>query len=123
MFLVLFDQKPSFCGVTLPGDLPKFICVTTINTVEYDWDPAKCARSIAERGIDFALVRDFNWDTAVVIADTRRDYGEPRLRALGSIGNRLHVLVYTPRGELVWVISLRKANARERKAYAESQKN
>jgi uncharacterized protein len=47
------------------------------------------------------------------VADTRPDYGEPRFIALGLIGNRPHVMVFTPRGDMVRIISLRKANARE----------
>jgi len=42
----------------------------------------------------------------------RKDYGERRFIALGKIGDAFNVLVFTPRGEKVWLISLRKANAR-----------
>lgn len=45
--------------------------------------------------------------------DTRKDYQETRYRALGPIENRLYLLVYTMRGGIVRVISLRKANKRE----------
>jgi uncharacterized protein len=38
------------------------------------FDPAKDARNIAERGLSFARVADLDWETAVVIADVRRDY-------------------------------------------------
>jgi uncharacterized DUF497 family protein len=42
-----------------------------------------------------------------------------RWTALGFIGNRLHVLTYTVRGENIRLISLRKANKREREYYEE----
>ena len=44
-------------------------------------------------------------------------YGERRYLALGMIGDRLHAAMFTPRAGKVHVISLRKANQREVKAY------
>jgi uncharacterized DUF497 family protein len=52
--------------------------------------------------------------------DTRRQYAEQRLEAMGYIGNRLHVMIYCRRSDAVRVISLRKANKREEKRYAET---
>ena len=40
-----------------------------------------------------------------------------RFQALGRIGARLHVLVFTPRAGKAHVVSLRKANRREVKRY------
>ena len=82
------------------------------------FDPAKSERNEAERGLPFGLALDFEWDSALVAEDTRRDYGERRFQAIGFIGGRLHVLVFTPRGEAVHVISLRRANGRERNRHA-----
>ncbi|WP_231982658.1 BrnT family toxin [Pseudomonas mucidolens] len=63
------------------------------------------------------MVRDFEWSTALILEDDRFDYGECRYRAMGYIGDRLHVVVFTPRGNAVHVISFRKANKREVKNY------
>jgi len=30
-------------------------------------------------------VADLDWDTAVIMVDTRRDYGEPRLRVMAPL--------------------------------------
>ena len=57
-------------------------------------------------------------ETAVIIEDARTDYGERRLRFVGSIDRRLHVAVITYRGETVRVISLRRAHRREERKYA-----
>ncbi len=81
------------------------------------FDPAKNARNIAERGLSFERVADFDWETAVVIEDTRRDYGEPRLRVMARLDGRLHAAVVTPRGEDLRVISFRRANRREVRRY------
>ena len=85
-------------------------------------DPQKNERNIALRGIPFEIVEDFEWDSALVVEDLRKDYGERRFQALGLIAGRLHALVFTPRAGLVHVISLRKANRREIKLY-EAQTN
>jgi uncharacterized DUF497 family protein len=63
---------------------------------------------------------NFEWETAVVREDTRKQYAEQRLDAIGLIGDRLHVMVYCLRGDAVRVISLRKANLREVKRYVEN---
>ena len=71
------------------------------------------------RGISFERAAAFEWDTALIVEDTRRDYGERRFQAVGVIDGRLHVLVFTPRSGKTHVISLRKANQREVKRYEE----
>lgn len=77
----------------------------------------KSERNVATRGLSFELASEFVWDGALIVEDTRKDYGEPRFQALGLIETRLHVLVFTARGGQVHVISLRKANKREVKRY------
>ena len=81
------------------------------------FDPAKNERNIAKRGISFEVAAEFEWDTALIVEDLRRDYGERRYQALGLIAGRLHALVFTPRASKVHVISLRKANQRETSRY------
>lgn len=81
------------------------------------FDRTKNEWNIAERGISFEIAAEFEWDTALVVEDARRDYGERRYQALGFIARRLHSLVFTPRGDAVHVISLRKANRREALRY------
>jgi len=85
-----------------------------------EWDEAKRAASLAKHGIDFSLAEQFDFEGARIGPDARRDYGEPRFIALGLIGTRCFVLIFTMRGETVRVISLRKANAREIKSYGQT---
>jgi uncharacterized DUF497 family protein len=99
--------------------LPEGFNVDTINTTRISFDPAKNAANVRKRGLPFSLVQDeFDWASAQVIEDKRREYGERRYRALGFIGTRLHAVVYTPRATGLHVISLRKANRREVRRYA-----
>ena len=79
------------------------------------FDPEKNARNIESRGLPFSAAEDFDFEAALIVEDDRRDYGETRFIALGPIGRRLHVVVYVRIEGGVRVISLRKANARERK--------
>jgi uncharacterized DUF497 family protein len=99
-------------------DLLQLFFVTTINPIEITYDPGKNEINIQLRGLPFDLVLDFDWSSALVNEDTRKDYGERRYQALGFIGERLLVVVFTPRAGKVHVISLRKANSREVKRYA-----
>ncbi len=85
--------------------------------MKISFDASKSERNIALRGISFELATAFEWDSALIIEDVRRDYGESRFQALGRIEKRLYMLVFTPREGKVHVISLRKANEREVKRY------
>ena len=95
--------------------------VDTIKTTELIFDPAKNDANVRERGLPFSLVKDdFDWATALIGEDTRKDYGERRYEALGFVGQRLHVVVYAPAENSVRVISFRKANKREVKKYGKA---
>jgi uncharacterized DUF497 family protein len=83
----------------------------------FSYDPAKSERNIALRGLSFELVSEFEWETSLIAEDIRHDYEEKRYQALGFIDLKLHMLVFTLRAELIHVISLRRANQRERKKY------
>ena len=85
--------------------------------MEIKYDPRKCERNIQERGLSFERVNDFEFETAWFVEDRRRDYGETRIRAFGYLDSRLHALVFTVTGEVLRVISLRRANRREVKRY------
>jgi uncharacterized protein (DUF4415 family)/uncharacterized DUF497 family protein len=58
-----------------------------------EWDEAKRAANLAKHGIDFSLAEQFDFESAKIGPDERRDYGEPRDIALGVIGSRVHVLI------------------------------
>jgi uncharacterized protein len=79
----------------------------------FTFDPEKSARNAAARGLPFDLVERLQWETALVVEDLRRDYGETRLQVLALMDGRLYAAVVTPRGEDLRVISFRKANRRE----------
>ncbi len=83
----------------------------------YEWDPNKEAAS--PHGVPFSAAEGFEWETALEARDDRFAYAEVRTVAIGFMGERLHVMVFTRRGINVRIIGLRKANSREVRSYAE----
>ena len=91
--------------------------------MQFGWDEPKSRRNEVERGLPFWLAPELFQNPVEAAVDHRRDYGEIRIRAYGRLRGRLPVCVYTDRliagREVRWIISLRKANAREVRAYHE----
>lgn len=80
--------------------------------------PKKLAENVQKHGIWFAEAEAFEWETATNEVDDRRSYGETRFISTGLIGERLYVMIYCLRDVHVRIISLRKANNREKLRYA-----
>ena len=85
--------------------------------MKLEWDDKKRNKALAERGLDFADVARVDWDSAFTVEDTRVEYPEARFVTMAPINNRLCVFAWCWRGEVLRVISLRKANKRERDKY------
>ena len=83
------------------------------------FDPAKRARTLAGRGLDFADAATVFAGVTLTLADQRRDYGEERWQTYGLLDGRLVMLVWTARGDDRHVISMRKCNDREQAHYGE----
>lgn len=77
------------------------------------YDPAKRAKTLTERGLDFEDASSVFAGTTVEIVDDRKDYGERRILCFGLLAGRMVVVGYTPRGEVRHIFSMRKANERE----------
>lgn len=86
--------------------------------MRYTFDAAKQAANVAKHGVFFAAAQEFEWETALVAVDSRHTYGETRFTAVGLIGERVHVMVFSLRETSVRIISLRRANSREVRRYA-----
>lgn len=85
------------------------------------FDPAKNERNVRERGLSFEQAAEFDFATALIAVDDRKQYGEARYVALGQLAGRLHVLCFTEAPDGIRVISFRKANAREVARHAQAQ--
>jgi len=86
--------------------------------VVIDFDHAKREATFKNRGLDFARATEVFVGSYFTGPDIRLNYHEPRFVTLGFIDSRLVVLVWTPRGEVRRIISMRKANAREKAIFA-----
>jgi uncharacterized DUF497 family protein len=73
--------------------------------VAFEWDEKKRAANLQDHGVDFE-------DAALIFAgpvieadDTRVDYGEPRVRAVGQVDGAFFMVAYTWRGQNRRIIS------------------
>ncbi len=81
--------------------------------MEFEWDEAKHAKNLRERGIGFDDGARIFDGPVLIWEDERRGYGEDRFRAIGeSAGDALHV-AFTWRGKTMRIISVRRANRKE----------
>lgn len=87
--------------------------------MEIESDQAKDRTNAAKHGLSLRAAEGFDWATALEREDDRFDYGEARFVALGLIGDRLHVLVFTEGSheDAVRAISLRPAEKHEVRFY------
>lgn len=87
--------------------------------MNYQWDADKAAHNLLKHGISFAdAVSAFLDDFAITIDDEHPD--EERFVTIGSDAfGRILVVVYTFRGEVIRIISARKATKSEQKQYFE----
>ncbi len=91
----------------------------------FTWDARKSEQNLRDRGFDFEFATQVFDNPTLERTDTRRDYGEPRVIALGVAQDIPLTVVYTDRadagGTIVRrIISARKSDRREREAYKEA---
>lgn len=91
--------------------------------MQFEWDEQKRQATLNERGIDFvdaAMV----WDDPrrQERVDNRKHHGEIRVQTIGRVHFGILFVVYTERvqddgQETIRIISVRKANKRDREEY------
>ena len=87
----------------------------------FEWAAKKAAQNAAKHGVPFEYAARVFLDAQRLDSeDTRRDYREERRITMGKIEGRVFVVAYTRRGEVIRLISARKANEREQKQYDET---
>lgn len=94
--------------------------------MRFSWDPKKSEANLAERGFDFAFATLAFDGPTLEREDTREDYGERRVVAVGLAQGIALTIVYTDRATESdterRIISARRSNRHERKAYEEALK-
>jgi uncharacterized DUF497 family protein len=81
------------------------------------YEPKRLA-TLAAHGLDFADADTVIEGRVFEFPDNRTDYGERRTTTAGYLGDRMIIIVWTDRPPNRHIISMRKANARERRRYA-----
>jgi uncharacterized DUF497 family protein len=87
--------------------------------MEISYDAEKREITLCERGLDFEDAVHVFAGPEYTLQDDRFDYGEDRFQTFGPLRGRLVTLVWTPRGEVRHIISMRKCNDREKRKYDE----
>lgn len=82
------------------------------------FDPTKDRRNLSKHKLSLTEAKNLEWDWLLAAPDTRFDYGELRMIGYAPIGTRIFCVVFVDRGDERQIISLRKANNREVKRYA-----
>ena len=82
------------------------------------FDPDKDRLNLSAHGVSLALAEKLEWDLMVCREDDREDYGELRLVGHVPAGNTVYIVVFTVDGDVYRIISLRKAEPKEVRYYA-----
>ena len=85
--------------------------------MEISFDPAKCALTLAERGLDFADAARVFEGLSFTQQDTRFAYPEDRFQTYGLPDERLVMLMWAETADGRHIISMRKCNDREQARY------
>ena len=85
--------------------------------MEVEYDPTKRAVTLDRRGLDMALAGEVFENEHMTRPDDRRDYGEERCLTVGFMKTRMVVVAWTVRRGTRRIISMRKANEREKRHY------
>ena len=83
-----------------------------------EFNKVKRDKTLHERALDFARASEIFAGFHFTGQEKREIYEEHRFITVGYLDARLIVLVWTPRGEARRIISMRKANDREKAIYA-----
>ena len=88
--------------------------------MHFEWDERKNQENLRKHGLDFSDAWQIFAGPSSPELDLRSDYGEDRWTIIGLLGSRVVVVTFTfGSGELIRIISLRKASKHERKKFEE----
>jgi uncharacterized protein len=89
-----------------------------MSAIEYDWDPAKQRANRRKHGLDFEDAwRVYEHPRKVTVPDEYPD--EERWNDLAEVNGIVHFIVYVEDGDIVRLISYRKASPAESRFYYE----
>ena len=84
--------------------------------MEFEWDDTKRVKNIDRHGLDF-LDSDILFGGPLMVSEAKTVAGERRVMATGLLDDVYVTAIYTMRGNIIRMISLRRARDGERKHY------
>mgnify|MGYP006450393325 CR=1 FL=1 len=87
--------------------------------MDFEWNEVKRMENLRKHGLDFLDAPTLFGGPMLTRADTRDDYGESRWIGIGILESVCVIVAFTERsdGEVIRIISMRKALSHERKAF------
>lgn len=84
--------------------------------MQFEFNSDKSQKNKTKHGLDFVEAQAL-WRDHRHVEIPARTRGETRIATIGAIGSEVWVAVWTPRGDAVRLISVRRARTNERKLY------
>ena len=88
--------------------------------VQIEFDSAKDRANQKQHGVSLVMAVELSWEAALIWLDDRFEYSEARMIALAPKSEILYYVAFVERGEVLRIISLRRANRREVKHYVQN---
>jgi len=85
--------------------------------MKFEWDENKRKSNLLKHGLDFIDAKNVFKGATFTIEDSRFEYGENRYITLGMLENMVVVIAHLEEGDIIRVISMRKATKNEQKIY------
>lgn len=85
--------------------------------MKISYDGSKRDKTLGERGLDFKDAVQVFAAPTVTFVDDRWDYKEVRWLTIGRLSERMVAVVWTQRGDVRHIISMRKCNEREQQKF------
>ncbi len=92
--------------------------------MKFEWDEKKNETNIQKHGIDFNHVPEIFYGPMIINIDDRFPYDEKRYIGIGFLRNIISVVAFIEKkGEVVRILSARKANNHESEKFEKEIKN
>jgi uncharacterized DUF497 family protein len=85
--------------------------------VKLTWDEVKRQANLAKHGLDFAEAESVFLGVTFTFEDDRFEYMEQRFITIGSLGSTVVVMAHAEQGEVIRIISMRRATRHEQHLY------
>ena len=85
--------------------------------MQFVWDEEKRLANLSKHGLDFADAEQVFNNPLVLFEDSRAEYGEQRMIAMGMLQALIVVIVHVDANDIIRIISMRKATRNETDIY------